>query len=263
VQGFWMRVNAGGGTLTLENTNRLHGSNLNRLKAPAAISTNQIVRLQVSNGINNNETVVYFNEHATAGFDNYDSPLMSNNSISIPEIYTMAGSEEVVINGLQKIEIGNEIALGFMTLSSNEFSIRTNEFSNIPPDIKLILSDKLVNQEYDLTTGDAYNFSSDATNSLDRFSIIFRSNSAVTGKFIELPGNNTHVFKNLNNQIVIVCNEELISGANVSVFNSIGQKIVNQQISNGTTILNQALESGIYVVKVNFKENSITRKLVL
>jgi len=263
MQAFWVRANIGGGTLTLNNPMRLHGINSNRLKVPASVTDNQIVRLQISNGINADETVLYFNDKATDGFDDYDSPKMSNNNNSIPEIYTMVGSEKVVINGMEKINFDNELALGFMTLTTNEFSIRANKFSNIPSDIKLILLDKRENVETDLTFGDAYNFSSSATNTVDRFSIIFRSTSSVTDDVITRINQNALVFKNINNHIVILCKDELKNNKTVSVYNSIGQKIVNQQIINSTTIIDKTLESGLYLVKVNYKKYSITRKLIL
>jgi hypothetical protein len=263
IQAFWVRANTGGGTLTLNNPMRLHGINSNRLKVPALVIDNQIVRLQVSNYINNDETVLYFNDKATEGFDNYDSPKMSNNNSAIPEIYTIAGSEKVVINGLQKINFDRELPLGFMTLSTNNFSIRANELSNISSDIKLILLDKMENVETDLTAGDAYSFYSTTTNTVDRFSIIFRSISSVTDDVITRMNQNTLIFKNSNNQIIILCKDELKNNSTVSVFNSIGQKIVNKQMINNTTILNQQLESGLYLVKVNYKKHSITRKLIL
>lgn len=263
IQSFWVRVNTGGGTLTLNNTMRLHDDSSNRLKAPATVTQNLIVRLQVSNGINSDETVLYFNDKATEGFDNYDSPKMSNNSNTIPEIYTMAGSEKVVINGLQKINIDQELLLGFMTLTPNNFIIRANELSNIPANTKLILIDKLENVESDLTVGNAYTFSSSATNTVDRFSVIFRSATSITDNDVARLNHNTFIFKNSNNKITVLYKDEMKNNSTVLVYNSKGQEIANQQITTGTTIINQSLESGLYLVKVNCGGQSITRKLVL
>lgn len=263
IQSFWVRVNTGGGTLTLNNTMRLHDDSSNRLKAPATVTQNLIVRLQVSNGINSDETVLYFNDKATEGFDNYDSPKMSNNSNTIPEIYTIAGSEKVVINGLQKINIDHELLLGFMTLSPDNFTIKANELSNIPTEVKLILLDKQENTETDMTAGEAYTFSSSATNTVDRFSVIFRSATSITSNEVARMNQNTLIFKNSNNKITVLYKDELKNKTTVTVYNSIGLEIANQQIINGTTILKQSLESGLYLVKVTCEKQSITRKLVL
>ncbi len=263
IQSFWVRVNAGGGNLSFDNSMRLHDGGSNRLKAPAKVTENQIVRLQVSNGINSDETVLYFNDSALDGFDSYDSPKMSNNNIAVPEIFTMAGDEKVVINGLQKLNIDSELPLGFGTLSTDNFSIRAGELSNIPVDIKLILIDKQENTETDMTAGEAYTFSSSATNTVDRFSLIFRSAASTTGNITAILNENTLIFINSANQITVLYKDDLNNNPNVAVYNSTGQEVANQQITNNKSILNQPLKSGLYLVKVNCGAQSITRKVVL
>ncbi|MEI6554475.1 MAG: ice-binding family protein [Paludibacter sp.] len=262
IQSFWVRVNIGGGTLTLDNSMRLHDGSSNRLKVPAKVTNNQIVRLEVSNGINSDETVLYFNNNALEGFDNFDSPKMSNNNINIPEIYTMVGSEKVVINGLQKISIDRELPLGFVTLSTDNFTIRANELSNIPADIKLILLDKLENVETNLTSGNAYTFSSSAANTVDRFSLIFGSAGSITGNNAANLNQNTLIFTNSANRITVLYKDDLKNNPNVTVYNSTGQEVANQQITNNKSIINQPLKSGLYLVKVNCGAQSITRKVI-
>lgn len=259
MQAFWVRANLGGGTISLNNTMRSHGISTNRLKIAAVSTDKQIVRLKVSNGTNSDETVLYFNDNAIDGFDTYDSPKMSNNNSAIPEIFTMAGSEKVVINGLKKICLDTEIQLGFMSLSTNNFSIRANELSNVPSDTKVILFDKFENIEKDLTGGIAYTFKSDAVNSIDRFSIIFRSTATIANNDLVNFNSNTFVFKNSNNQITVNCKNFLNDNVTVTVYNAIGQKIINQQITGNTTTINQPLKSGMYLVKVNCKGQIITR----
>ena len=287
MQAFWVRVNAGGGTLTLNNTNRLHDLSSNRLKAPASVGTNepermkvsaasnqpenlkeidstnkpeqmkvpaasnQLVRLQVSNGTNASEAVVYFNENATVGFDSYDSPIMSNNNIHIPELYTMAGSEKVIINGLPAIVPDQEIPLGFMTLSANDFTIRANELTYMPANIQLILADKSGGANFDLTAGDAYRFSSEITNTLNRFSLIFRSTATITADNSAELSTNFQIFANSNHQIVISTANALPENTTVTVVNAMGQQLIHQRLAGSTTTLLPSLEPGIYFVKLS------------
>lgn len=248
MQAFWVRVNAGGGTLTLNNTNRLHDPGSNRLKAPASVganepermqistASNQLVRLQVSNGTIASEAVVYFNENATVGFDSYDSPIMSNNNIHIPELYTMAGSEKVIINGLPVIVIDQEIPLGFMTLSANDFTIRVNEFTNVPADIQLILADKSGDTTFNLTAGDAYSFNSEITNTLNRFSLIFRTSAIITADNSAELSTNFQIFANSNHQIVISSANALPENTTVTVINAMGQQLIHQRLTGSPTI---------------------------
>jgi hypothetical protein len=87
------------------------------------------LRLQVSNGINTDEAVVYFNANASNGFDAYDSPKMSNANKAIPEIYTLAANEELVINGMNELALNTELPLGFSSGELNNYSIKASEIA--------------------------------------------------------------------------------------------------------------------------------------
>jgi hypothetical protein len=260
VQAFWVRVNEGGGTLTLDNSGRIHDVSSNQLKAPASVNNNQIVRLQVSNGINTSETVVYFNENAAVGFDDYDSPIMSNNSLTVPELYTMAGIEKVIINGFPAIVIDQEIPLGFMTLSANTFTLRANEFSNIPANIRLILTDQSNGENFDMTAGNYYDFTSDVTDTLTRFSLIFRLDTTTSSDSSAPINTNLQVFANANQQIVISNAGVIPENATVTVINLLGQQIIHQPLIHAATTLSPSLQSGIYLVKVS---NCKTRRIII
>ena len=174
MQAFWVRVKAPVlshdtiGTLTFDNTMRLHAnSTTNLLKAPAAKnSPQQVLRLQVSNGINSDEAIVLFNPNASSGLDDYDSQKMTNGNAAIPEIYTTTGNEQLVINGLNNTDINSELPVGFTTGEANTFTLKATELTNFDAGTQVILKDNMLNTQQDLTEGVAYSFTSDvATNS--------------------------------------------------------------------------------------------------
>ena len=106
--------------------------NNNRLKAPATSQVaQQVLRMQVSNGVNSDEAIVLFNPNASNGYDAFDSPKMTNANVAIPEIYTLAGTEPLVINGMNSIKYDTEIPVGFTTGQSNQFTISAIETSNL------------------------------------------------------------------------------------------------------------------------------------
>lgn len=96
MQAFWVRVKKGftTGSVTFHNTMCAHYDDINNVfRAPSAnVLTQQLLRLQVSNGINTDETVLYTNADASDDYDDFDTQKMFNNSVSIAEIYTMAGT---------------------------------------------------------------------------------------------------------------------------------------------------------------------------
>lgn len=263
MQAFWVRVSgAGSGILAFNNTMRSHSATSNPLKAPTATkATQQVLRLQVSNGTNNDEAIVIFNENATNGFDDYDSPKMTNANVAIPEIYTMVGNEKLVINGLTSVTPNEELALGFTTGQSNSFSIKATQISNFDANTRIFLRDNLLNTEQELTSTSDYTFTSDVTTTSSRFSVIFKSAGVTTG--INNIDTNICISKNTNNQIIVNCNGNINNDATVIVYSASGQKLQTKQITGASTMLGTGLTSGVYVVTVNNGAKSVTQKVTL
>ncbi|MEA4851176.1 MAG: T9SS type A sorting domain-containing protein [Paludibacter sp.] len=268
MQAFWLRVRNGfaSGTLTLHNSFRSHIDDVNNVfRAPHQSNIeNLIVRLQVSNGLNTDETILYINPEARTGYDDYDSQKMSNNSVSVPEIFTVVGGEKLAINGLSNLELNQEIPLGFTSGATNLFSIKVNELSNFNTDMRIILKDKQINTEYDLTNGTAYQFNSDAVNTINRFAIIFRVKSVTTDVNNDIDNNNyIPVLKNVNNQITINIPSEIVGKVNVSVRDILGQMLENKLLTNTENVLNSSFFSGVYLVNISANGKTTTRKILV
>lgn len=268
MQAFWVRVNEGQttGTLTFKNAMRAHkGSqvqgdavsrNDGKLRAPAL---QQVLRLQVSNGINSDEAIILFNNSASNSLDMYDSYKMSNNSASIPEIYTSVGSENLVINGLQSYDFNTVLPLGFKAGETNQYVISASQISNFDTDTKIYLRDNATGTQTDLTVGDAYSFTSDATATDSRFSVLFRSAAGTTDLI------NAHqdvkVYA-VDNQIFVE-NSGSLKSVSAEVFNAVGQKVYNQLLNSDINQLSKEFASGAYVVKINDGAQAVAYKLIV
>ena len=270
MQAFWVRVKTvAGGTLTFNNDMRAHiDDSGNRLKTPSASnSIQQVVRLQVSNGTNSDEAIVLFNPNALNGFDAYDSPKMSNNDPLTPEIYTIVGTENLVINGMNSIVANKEIPLALKPGTSSQLSIKATELSNLDPGTMVVLRDyqdpgNVVEQ--DLTNGVAYSFAPVTTaTTTSRFALVLKSPSATTG----LRGNENEldisVFRNGNGQITLSCPAELTGKATMSVYNALGQKLETRLLTSTVTVLTNRHESGVYFVTVVANGKASTQKVVI
>jgi len=266
-QAFWIRVNANVNTgdvnypnhvtsITFKNSMRAHrDDNGNKLKAPK-LDERKRIRLQVSNGTTADETLLYFDTNAQNIFDDYDSPKMFNNTATVPEIFTQAGDEKLVINGMTELRYNTEIPLGFSTAQANDFSISANELSNFEAGTKVILIDKQnPTVETELSNGVAYNFSAPITAaSTGRFSLLFRAPGTVNG-LNNAEKLNAQVFVNAANQITIIAPEK----CNYAIYNALGQLIENGVTNYKLNTVNYKLNIGVYVVKVN---NQLTRVIV-
>ncbi len=258
MQAFWVRTASVSKSLNLANTLRKHAPDGGSLLKAPAVNSNTLIRLEVSNGTNTDEAVLYFNDNAGNGFDPYDSPKMSNEDVTIPEILTRAGNEQLVINGMQTMPKDTEIALGFEAGNASSFSLRANELRNLPSDVKVILKDNVTNVETDLTDGASYAFEPIATTA-DRFSVIFRTAGSVTN--IDQPNYSGSIvaYSNAKNQLTVLYNGAIDANTTVSVYNSVGQRMISKGITSKTTVIDGAFSSGVYVVKVN----NMTHKVVL
>jgi len=265
MQAFWVNVAAGStGTLGFTNAMRSHVSGSNPLRTPAVEkTTQQLLRLQVSDGTNSDETVIYFNPNASDGYDSYDSPKMGNDNLAIPEIYTLSGTEKMVINGLNKSIQDKELVLGFKTGQANSFSIKATELSNFDAGTKIILKDNLLNMEKVLALGSDYAFSSDITNSGSRFTIIFKSASDATETNNTTDNTGINIFKNANGLITIQRNGDIGQEGRITVCNTVGQKLISTGTTGTSTVILKSFTSGVYLVSVNIAGTVTTKKIVI
>ena len=270
MQSFWVRTNTDDYDLVFTNAMRYHanatvGGNpvtTTPMKVKQT-SESMLVRINVSNGINQDQMVIYTDDNANNAYDIYDSRKMMNENANIPDLYSVVGPEKLVINGLKTIVPDTEIELGFVPGKSGSFSINATELKNISSDVYVAIKDKLQNIEFNLTSGQTYEFSSDAVNDTNRFSIIFRSAGTTTGLTGSKLNTSTSVFVNANGELVVKTSAPLSANATVSIYNAIGQQIGLQTLTSSMSIANVARTAGVYWVKLNSDGEVVTRKVVV
>lgn len=261
MQAFWVRA-LQAGTLTLNGRLVKSHQTSNPLKARAATNTDrQRIRLQVSNGISTDETVIYFDALASNGLDAYDSQKMSNNSASIPEIYTTVNSEKLVINGMSSLTNNIEVPVGFTTGQANTFVIKAIEMANIASGTQLFLRDNQNNNLIELNLNEDYSFNSDISDNNSRFTLIFKSPSITTDNSLT-ENNLVRVFSNENNQIMVESNLN-VNNATMLVHNATGQLLQSVKITENLTTSKNSYPSGIYFITVCVGDKKETSKLVI
>jgi hypothetical protein len=250
MQGFWVRAKSNGVSLDFTNAMRKHNDStvVILLRAPKApVTDRQLIRLQVSSGSVSDELVIYSNSNASNAFDAYDSSKMLNGSTSeVPDMYTTAGSEKVVINGLNTLPLDVVIPVSFAAnnASTTSFTISANEISNLPSGVTVKIVDNSV--ETSLSDGGTYTFTADA-GTTKTFGLILRSPGAITG--IE-NGNadKFHVYANSSRLIVVNAPAATL----VNVYNATGQRIASQNM-NSTSLQIDVPAAGVYMVSVGGK----------
>lgn len=265
MQAFWVRALPGGGSLTFDNNMRSHQDQsvkTNRLKIPT--QANQLLlRLQVSNGVTKDETIVLFNPNATNDYDDYDSPKMSNSNSSIAEIYTIINQEKIVINGLNSVVDNSEVSLGFTTGESNSFVIRATEINNFDNDMQILLRDNELNIETNLIATRSYTFSSNPVTDSKRFSLLFKLPTIPT----EIPclnvNNSLKIINNGKYAVQIKLDTKMDVHSVFTITNLLGQTVFSENLSREKSEILTALTSGVYVVNITGNGKTISRKIVL
>lgn len=96
MQGFFVKTNETGTTITLPSSARVHNLSQNRYKKGLEIIP--LIRLKLEDQANNDDAVVRFDDKATTGVDNaFDAYKFSKSGLSI---WTSSGKEDFSINGL-------------------------------------------------------------------------------------------------------------------------------------------------------------------
>jgi len=249
MQGFWIRVTTDNqtGTLGLNNNMRSHQTG-NLLKTT---SQSEILRLNISNGINSDEAIILFNQSAGTGLTSWDSEKMMNESVAIPQLYTKEGSTNLVINSLPAITNGLTVPLYINIGQSGQFSINPN-LSELDPFTVVTLQDLQLGIFHDLSNG-AYNFTSTVVNNSNRFVLHF--NTVLTDG--NLSETNTSIYA-ADNKLHINSPTE----GSLEVFDLLGKRIIKTELNSGMNII--TLNSkGVYLVKVSNRKQVIIEKVSL
>lgn len=260
MQGFWVKAKQAG-TLTLDgNLTKSHQTS-NPLKAPSfTTSERKKLRLQVTNGVGTDETLIYFDGAATDGYDAYDSPKMSNNNNGIPEIYTIVDGQKTTMNGMNALPLNAALPLGFATGQAGSFKFKASQLVNFDTDVQVWLTDKITGHDQLLEEGAEYSFNSDVVSGSDRFSIVFRSPNASTN-ITDANAGNTKVYSNNFRQIIVSTVDSPDCG--VEVYNVAGSRVYSQQISVQSSTLNRTFDAGVYLVKVGSDKNASVHRVVI
>ncbi|MCX6308100.1 MAG: T9SS type A sorting domain-containing protein, partial [Bacteroidia bacterium] len=126
----------------------------------------------------------------------------------------------------------------------------------------VLLKDNVTLAEIDLTDGVTVYAFGPAETSADRFNIHFRSPAAATN-LEKASKEYLMVYSNTSKQLTIIMDEALQNGSLVSVYNSIGQKLLATPATGACTRIQQPFTAGVYFVTVQCASRQSTKKVVI
>lgn len=269
MQSYWVFVtpNNTTGTISFDNADRSHYQSGAQGLRSTAQDFPMYLRLNVEQGTNRDQIILYMKPEASSAYDEFDSDKMFLSGT--PQLYTKIADKKLVINGMKSNKKQTSVPLFIDIPSTGLFTLHAEEFN--VEDGLILLEDKQEQMMQDITLNDTYTFYATAGVCSNRFVIHFKMPNAVPTA--QGPSNNWADDQTVFNEVGDV---QITSDARGKVVITLEQTedvkvegVVQVTDANGRMVYNGALEgvqstiqlnvpSGIYYLSVqtgNITEN--------
>lgn len=252
-QAFFYKVTAdANNTITIPHGAKLHSTDVIFMKKKNKKVLDNTLSLKITgNGITNNMKVIFNSKlkNVTEGFDSeYDAVKMYPFEEKTPELYTLTNTNALLATDVRPEEVMEDytIPMGFRVQTAGTYTIDVSEFT-FAADFPVILEDNYTGERVELDNSSTYTFTSDAGQFDGRFSLLFNPMSVPTG--IE---NNLTAVKIYTNKkdLYINLNTADLNNSRVEVYNLVGTKILDKELTSNQTVLSLDVQAGDYIVKV-------------
>ncbi len=170
-QAFMVHADAASPTLTIEESckvNQDHGF----LKA-SSISTD-LLRIQVSDGNYQDETVLRFDQVANNQFDTYADARKNQSGITnVPKLYTSLNGVDYAINTLNEDTLIQSIALNYRPISTGAHSLKITDTAAISDFSCVLLEDTFNDTWTNILLDSVYHFTANIGDPISRFVLHF------------------------------------------------------------------------------------------
>jgi hypothetical protein len=263
MQGFFVKVTASGGTgsLTMTNSSRVT-STLRDVWRTENTDEDKILRLTVSDGTLNDETVIRFNNASTDQFDSdYDAYKLLNDP-SMPSVFSSSASADYSVNSLPLTSLKKTIPLQLDVPNNAQYSW-TADLNNFTSTDTLILQDRLLGTSQNLSDNPVYNVSLNKGNYSGRFYLLYNQKQTASSS----SDNSGIEISAIQKDVFVLFSDENTTSANVSIFDALGKVVYVQENMNVSServdinLLNAT--TGIYIVKVQTSSGTKTQQVYI
>jgi hypothetical protein len=261
MQGFWIYAFTTPCSLRMDNGDRTHSNNL--LHAP---EHNQIVRLNLNDGKTDDQAVVYENENASNGIEEYDTDKFMDENHH--QVYFLEGTKEVSLDGLKDATAKQKVVMGIQITGAGTYTINATELG-VEEDV--VLEDKFTHTFQDMKRNNTYSFTSNAGTYNNRFVLHFTLNPqtetamesvAVTEDAAQAEG--VSVYTTTGQTVKVwVTNTIDFQNATVKVYDTVGNMIERKNMTSNELLLDLNTATGVYLVEVTGAEKVFTKKVFI
>lgn len=268
-QGFWVYGLAGPMTLIIPESSKTTASN-SSIKAPTRLQPYFTLKMGSSNSSAAHIFKVAATTEANDGLDNKDIPFRASLNKATPEMYCMLDGKKININNFNLSNDSYSIPLKTKVTFSGNYKMEASGFDFVADYTCITLQDNLTGKVIDLTDGNGYCFTMNASDNVDRFILHFSKDSNCKSLASAITpssdfDNQVEILPSAQGNIVNF-NLSETTNTNISIVNVLGQTIVEPiSLNANTQSVNIALPedySGMYIIKIESVKGSITKKFI-
>jgi parallel beta-helix repeat protein len=273
LQGFFVKANATGASVSFPSNTKVNQATQARYKksdsseaetkeekAKDEIIVYPKIKLELNGTSTSDETVVWFNDEATAGYnEKYDGDKLFSGA-DFGQLYSTLGGRNYVFNGISLPSDSAIVPLGIKIAQAGSYSLLKKVLEKLDNYDVWLIDKTNGNYIVDLKKSDKYTFSSNAGTFADRFILKFAAltTSAEVTTSTEVPKVNNSHFNIYNTEgfINILPPDDFISGSDgiLRIYDLTGRivKQANRIGLNGGTLFQLPFneKQGIYIVEI-------------
>jgi len=242
-QGFFIKTNTDNVTLNLKKDYRKHA-----VHEFYKSNDGDFIRLEISNGISSDETIVRIIENSTFSFDGeYDAHKMFPGDETIPQLYSIdTDGILTAINSIPEINKDTEIILG-VKAQEGDYDINIKELNFFDYDVYLV--DNYFNTYTNLTEEGTYDFTQYGSQVDNRFYLTFQPQGSNIDNY---PISNINIYPNPTNSYIKFDNTGDSKFKSITIY-SVNGKICykNNEAENINKIDLTGFSNGIYFIQIN------------
>ncbi|WP_375437617.1 T9SS type A sorting domain-containing protein [uncultured Hymenobacter sp.] len=272
MQGFFVRATSATATLSLPSSARATtylSPTFDRSTATRT-TTRPLIRLSARNARGQaDETVVYFEPTATAGFDPaYDAYKVQLNGNGLPSLWTAADSKNLSINALPELATVPSIPLGVRVSQDGTHVLHAAELLNLPAGTEVWLEDRELGVRQNLMVAPSYAFTMTTSYNSQRFYLWLQAGRPAATAASALQAT-THLYPNPASSTATLEMAGLTGTGDVQVqlLNTLGQVMLKRTVQPRAGTVREQLDlthlpTGVYSVCVFTNQGTIVKRLV-
>ncbi|MCB0805444.1 MAG: T9SS type A sorting domain-containing protein [Bacteroidales bacterium] len=266
-QGFWVKANSTGPSVTIPNSARTHAAQTFYKGSENTVWN--MFSVKISDNTHSDELIIGFQEGGKDGFSGTFDAYKLFGIESIPQVYALAGEEQFAVDIMEPLNGKiKSVKLGFRAGTGGIYNLVFENLDMIDPAYDIYLEDKLSfgtsKKLVDIKSHPEYKFSATAGTEEDRFVLHFypinENNNNETGF-----NNDGGGFSNIYAwEKVVFVNYQQDEPAEIVIYNMMGKEIMKKQISQlALHKMTLHADKGYYIVKVLTANNIQTEKVFI